>query len=366
MEGAPVRWWPWKRQKTETRASGSGFTSEIIAARQSYIEGRRGLAELSGTVAGAVSLWERAMASADVQGTDLLTRRLRALLARSLALRGEAVFLIRDDGLVPCSDWDLSTRDGRPRAYRLSLPETGGGTTQTALAAEVLHFRIGSDPSAPWHGSSPLRRAALSAELLNAVEGSLSEVFAQSPIGSSLVPMAESDPAALEALGRSFRGQKGRVVLRESVHVQAAGGAAPSSDWRPSSLSPDLSRSMTAETHQAARDAICHAFGVLPAMLNAAATGPLIREAQRHLAGWTLQPIAWLVEEECSAKLGSPVKVDVMRPLQAWDSGGKARAFSGMVEAMASAKAAGLEPAEVAKLLSLVGWADDVERGPLP
>jgi hypothetical protein len=366
MEGAPVRWWPWKRQKTETRASGSGFTSEIIAARQSYIEGRRGLAELSGTVAGAVSLWEGAMASADVQGTDLLTRRLRALLARSLALRGEAVFLIRDDGLVPCSDWDLSTRDGRPRAYRLSLPETGGGTTQTALAAEVLHFRIGSDPSAPWHGSSPLRRAALSAELLNAVEGSLSEVFAQSPIGSSLVPMAESDPAALEALGRSFRGQKGRVVLRESVHVAAAGGAAPSTDWRPSSLSPDLSRSMTAETHQAARDSILHAYGVLPALVNPASTGPVIREGQRHLATWCLQPIAMLVAEEATAKLGQPVMIDTLRPLQAFDAGGRARAFAGVIEALANAKQAELDPDQVAKALSLVAWHDDVERGPLP
>jgi phage portal protein BeeE len=361
-----VRWWPWKRQKVETRASGSGFTAELIGARAAYLEGRRGLAELSGTVAGCTSLWEAALASADVSGAPMLNRRLMALLARSLALRGEFVALIGDNGLVPASDWDLSTRDGRPRAYRLSLPETGGGSTTTALAAEVLHVVIGSDPGAPWHGSSPLRRASLSAELLHAVETSLGEVFSQGPIGSQIVPMPESDGANLEALGRSFRGQRGKVVLRESVHVQAAGGAAPSSDWRPSSLSPDLSRSMTAETHQAARDAICHAFGVLPAMLNSAATGPLVREGQRHLAGWTLQPIAWLVEEECSAKLGSPVKVDVMRPLQAWDSGGKARAFAGMVEAMASAKAAGLEPAEVAKLLSLVGWADDVKRGPLP
>jgi phage portal protein BeeE len=368
MAEAPLMawWWPFKRQAMEKRASGSGFTAELIGARAAYLEGRRGLAELSGTVAGCTSLWEAALASADVSGAPMLNRRLMALLARSLALRGEAVFLIRDDMLVPCSDWDLSTRDGRPRAYRLSLPETGGGTTQTALAAEVLHFVIGSDPGAPWHGSSPLRRAALSAELLHAVETSLGEVFGQGPIGSQIVPMPESDVANLEALGRSFRGQRGKVVLRESVHVQAAGGAAPSTDWRPSSLSPDLSRSMTSETHQAARDAILHAYGVLPALVNPAATGPLIREAQRHLAGWTLQPICELVAEEAAAKLGQPVKVDCMRPLQAWDAGGKARAFAGMIEAMGRAKEAGLEPAEVAKLLSLVGWADDVEQGPLP
>ena len=31
---------------------------------------------------------------------------------RSVALRGEALFLIRDEGLVPCSDWDIATRYG--------------------------------------------------------------------------------------------------------------------------------------------------------------------------------------------------------------------------------------------------------------
>ncbi len=39
---------------------------------------------------------------------------------------GEAVFLIRDR-LIPATDWDISTRDGTPRAYRLGIPEAGGG-----------------------------------------------------------------------------------------------------------------------------------------------------------------------------------------------------------------------------------------------
>lgn len=305
-----MRWWPWKRQKVEKRASGSGFTSEIIAARESYLSGRRGLAELTGAVQGCVALWEHALA-ASVRHYPLLPRASMALLGRSVAQRGEFVGLIRDDRLVPAVDWDLSTRDGEPRAYRLSLPEVGGGTTTTALVAEVLHVRIGADPSAPWTGVSPLRRASLSAELLHAIESSLGEVFSQGPLGSQIVvPMPEADGASLEGLGRSFRGQRGKVVLRESVHVSAAGGPAPSTDWRPASLSPDLSRSMTAETWQAARDSICHAFGVLPGLLNPSTTGPMVREAQRHLATWVLQPIAMLIAEEATAKLGTPVTID--------------------------------------------------------
>ena len=41
----------------------------------------------------------------------------------------------------------------------------------------------------------------------------------------------------------------------------------------------------------------------------------MIREAQRHLAGWMLQPIAEPIAEEARRKLGSAIKVDVMRPL---------------------------------------------------
>ena len=61
---------------------------------------------------------------------------------------------------MPCSDWDLRTRDGKPTAYRVSVSEAGGGTTETALAGEVLHLRIGADPAAPYYGTAPLKRAA--------------------------------------------------------------------------------------------------------------------------------------------------------------------------------------------------------------
>ena len=76
------------------------------------------------------------------------------------------------------------------------------------------------------------------------------------------------------------------------------------------------------------------------------------------MAGWTLQPIAALLAEEASAKLGGEVAIDVMRPLQAFDAGGRARALATVVEAMAAAKAAGLPPGDVAGALRLVAWSD--------
>ncbi len=346
--------WPFaKKEKPETRSAGSGFTAEIMAAREAYVSGRRGIGDLTATVQSCVSLWEGGLSLADVTGTDLLDRRSLALAARSLALRGEAVFLIRDTGLVACSDWDLKTRDGRPTAYRVSISEAGGGRSETALAPEVLHFRTGCDVSAPYYGVAPLKRAQLTAGLLNAVETALAEIYENAPFASQIVPFPEAPEVDLEAMARGFRGNRGKVLIRESVNVAAAGGPGPQLDWKPHDLSPNLSKSMTRETLAAARDGINLAFGVLPGLASPATTGPMVREAQRHLAQWALQPLAAMIAEEVATKIGSPVDLDVMRPLQAYDSGGRARALGAIVQTLAAAKEAGVDPAQA---MRLVDW----------
>jgi hypothetical protein len=343
------------RRAPETRASGTGFTAQVMEARESFITGRQGIADLTAAAQGCVSLWEGGLAQAAVTGTTLLTPSALAMTARSLALRGEALFVIGNTTLIPATDWDVTTRGGIPTAYRITIPETGGGRSETVLAAEVLHLRIGTDPATPWAGSAPLRRSSLSAGLLHAVETALAEVFADAPLGSQVVPMPENPAVDNEALARSFRGRRGRVLLRDSVSVTAAGGPQPATDWRPSDLSPDLSRSMTTETLEAARGAILHAFGVLPALLSASVTGTTVREAQRHLAMWTLAPVAALIAEEASAKLGTEVVLDALSPLQAFDAGGRARAFKGMIDAMIAAKDAGLSDAQMQAVAAFAG-----------
>jgi hypothetical protein len=82
----------------------------------------------------------------------------------------------------------------------------------------------------------------------------------------------------------------------------------------------------------------------------------MVREAQRHLAGWVLQPLAELVAAEATAKLGVTVTLDVGRPLQAFDAGGRARALLGLIEAMGRAKELGLSPAEMSAALASVNW----------
>lgn len=97
-------------------------------------------------------------------------------------------------------------------------------------------------------------------------------------------------------------------------------------------------------------------FGVLPGLVSPATTGPMVREAQRHLAQWMLQPLAVGMAEEATAKLGGAVTLDVMRPLQAYDAGGRARALTAVVQAMAQANEAGVDPSLA---LKLVDWQED-------
>ena len=79
---------------------------------------------------------------------------------------------------------------------------------------------------------------------------------------------------------------------------------------------------------------------------------------RRHLAQLVLQPVANLMAEEATEKLGAPVAIDVVRPMQAFDHGGKARALNAMLQAMAQAKEAGLDDATVKDALQFIDWAD--------
>lgn len=347
-----------RKAAVETRSSGAGYTAQIMQARASYIGGAAGLGELTAAVQSCVMLWESGFALADVKGTDLLTRRAMSLTARALALRGEAVFLIRDR-LIPAIDWDLTTTNGEPRSYRLQVSEAGGGRSEIALAREVLHFRIGSQAGTPWAGSAPLRRAQLSAELLAEVETALRDVFRDAPLGSQIVPVPEGSSDDMAAMRAGFRGRRGAALVIEGVAQAVGAGMHPQLGKGPDQLSPDLSRTLADRILSEAKGAVYSAFGVLPGLQNPATTGPMVREAQRHLAQLILQPMAMLMAEEATDKLGGRVLIDVVRPMQAYDAGGKARALATMVEAMARAREAGIEGATLQDALAFIDWADE-------
>lgn len=344
--------------KVENRSSGTGYTAQVLAARAAYITGASGLGELTGAVQACLSLWEGGLGLADVKGTDMLSRRALALTARGLALRGEAVFLI-SDRLIPASDWEVTTQDGEPRSYRLQVSEAGGPRSLIALAGEVIHFRIGSDATTPWAGTAPLRRAQLSAQLLHEIESALRDTFRDAPFGSQIVPVPEGSSDDMAALRAGFRGRRGAALVVEGVAAATAAGMHPQLGKSPDQLSPDLSRTLADRLLIEAKGAIYSTFGVLPGLFVPNAQGPLVREAQRVLAQLVLQPMALLMAEECTAKLGTEVLIDVVRPMQAYDMGGKARALATMVQALAQAKEAGIEGATLQDALSFIDWSDE-------
>ena len=51
--------------------------------------------------------------------------------------------------------------------------------------------------------------------------------------------------------------------------------------------------------------------------------------------------------------------VDTLRPLGAYDAGGRVRAMATIVSAHAEAKTQGIDPAAIAGALRLVGWEDE-------
>ena len=72
--------------------------------------------------------------------------------------------------------------------------------------------------------------------------------------------------------------------------------------------------------------------------------------------GYTLNPLAKIVAEEASAKLGTVVSIDMETPLQSYDTGGRARALTGIIKALSEAKAAGIDPDAA---MRLVGWQNE-------
>lgn len=200
-----------------------------------------------------------------------------------------------------------------------------------------------------------MRRAALSANMLHEIEAALRDTYRDAPIGSQIVPLPDGSPEDMAAMRTAFRGRRGSTLVVEGTAQATAAGMNPQQGQRREDLTPSLDKAQAVQMMAAAQGTISQAFGVLPAMHTSAATGPVIREAQRHLAQWTLEPISKLIAEEATAKLGGMVSIDVVRPLQAFDVGAKARAFSAIIGAMTEAQAAGIDPAPV---LSKLDWSN--------
>ena len=123
-----------------------------------------------------------------------------------------------------------------------------------------------------------------------------------------------------------FRSAPHALPLKLDRLAQAtAAGMNANLGQSPDQLSRQLDKTLADKLLTEAKGEIYSLFGILPGLTNPATTGPLVREAQRHLAQLVLQPIANLMAEEATEKLGGTVTLDVVRPMQAMDHGGTLR-----------------------------------------
>ena len=345
--------WPFGR-KAEERQSG-GYTADIISARHQFFSGARSVAEATATVEACAALWERAFAVADVadRWRSIVSPGCLGLIARALAIRGQFVALIDARGgeiaLTPATDWDVSTRGGEPVAYRLQIPEAGGGHQVEALAGEVIDIAINRDVVTPWHGVSPLRKARISADLLASIESGLQDVLG-SPWGAQILPtpkLASKQVTEIQDFVHRIRSRAGGFFALESAQTMSGTAQSPHGDWDRKNLSPDIRGMELPGNWEAVRNSIMAAFGIPPILFSSMAQSAALREAQRHAVLWTLAPVAKVASSELGLKLGDPdLALDLVTPLQAADSAGRARAVNVLTSSGMSLNDA----------LDLVGW----------
>lgn len=62
-----------------------------------------------------------------------------------------------------------------------------------------------------------------------------------------------------------------------------------------------------------------------------------------------------MIAEEATEKLDATVTIDTLRPLQAYDAGGRARALSGVIQGLAQARESGLSDEQITAALTFAG-----------
>ena len=121
--------------RTEKRSASSGFTAELIAARESYISGRRGIAELTATAQSCISLWEGAMALADAVGhqrVHVQAHQLAGGVAQQLRCRGVG----QHDGAARVGH-DQRIRVGREKGAEDGVLVDAGGQRRMGVGRRV-------------------------------------------------------------------------------------------------------------------------------------------------------------------------------------------------------------------------------------
>ena len=332
----------------ETRET-QPFTDAIVNALvQQASTGAAASTTATAAVESAAGLLGRAFAGAKVSPDNEITRGLTPsvlnTIGRDMTRRGESLWVIGvSEGAVslhPVGAWDVRgdpVGHGRGEAgwyYRLDLFGPSSNVTRYLPASSVLHFRHSIDVARPWQGLSPIAWAAVTAKLQAESERSLGDEMTTPVAQLIAVPHDGGDGEAgdeLAMLKKDIGSARGRALLLETVAAGWADGAsaAPNKDWVANRLGPSPPTAVNTARRESMA-AILAALGTPPDLMDPDSSGTAQREAYRRWYASTAQPIARIVEHELTAKLETPVTLD-LSSLYAHDLVGRAAAFQRLV-----------------------------------
>ena len=302
-----------------------------------------------------------AFAGADLSGprSQHVGRRMMATIGRRLIRNGAAMFLIDVDPmgtvqLIEATAWDvMGTWRPSTWSYRLDLMGPSNSThTVRVPADQVIHFRYATNPDHPWLGIPPMAICQETAKL----HASLERVLRDESSGTRgyLLPVppgeaeGDDDDMGVDTLKSDLRSLSGQTMLVETT----AGGwgegslAAPHRDWQPSRIGPAFPDAVVKARMDTGRS-VMQACGVPLSILEGGQDASAQREGWRRFLHGSLQPLAEVVAEELSMKLGGRIQIR-FENLFASDVQGRARAFESMVKG-------GLEVERAAALSGLSG-----------
>ena len=340
---------PWSKAETavadprQTAEYRAGFTDAVLSNALTAANAAQGTADASETAAVIFGMGclQAAFAMADIEPEELrptLTPMVLGGMAQQLSLRGNSVWDIlvnEGDPFATLRAGTVETITGGPDPqgwlYQMAFQGPSDDQSLVRLYSDVIHARINADPMRPWQGFPALALAGVSARLLANVELRLSEE-ANARVGYLLnYPDGTSD-TTIAGIRGDIGAARGGVMLAETGGAGFRAGlpGGNSTDWRKTRLGAEI----PATSLEARREAVRDILGAMrvPAVLLLGGDGASYREGYRQFLTMGVNPMAEVVAEELSAKLGANVQFSFRR-LAAADIASRARAMGVMVSA---------------------------------
>ena len=291
-------------------------------------------------VEAAAGMWARSLSACSVSpALPAITPRFLANVAHRLFKKGECLFRILVDPetaavrFASCPSWDIQgSEDEETWRYRCEI--SGPNTSRTALvpSGQCLHFRYYSEPGREWVGVSPLSRMEGTIDTARKISRNTGYAF-NAGSGTLILRGSEEqlgvqDKFRSNVLSRALSIMSGGVTISHTgTDALNEGQQFPPQVHR---LTPPISQETSLLSQGVGRE-IAAAAGIPPALVSQSA-GNSMREAHRQFVLVTIKPLAYIVANELSRKLGLDISLDT-GPLRSSDLSGISRSVKALVEA---------------------------------